>query len=246
MMDRNSRFIELQGCINFRDLGGYRTGDGKAVRWRRLFRSDSVHLMTAQDTDYVYDSLGVVTLFDLRNSDEVRRDASAARRPASVQYHHVPFLEHHGIAPFNPEEDPADRLAGIYLWVLGNSGSLVADVVNRLAREPQLFPALFHCTAGKDRTGVLAALLLGVLGVDNETILADYALTNQTMDRLYERLRAIPGNEERPISSFEAQPKAMEEVLATLTTEYGGAEGYLTSHGVTADSIDRLRASLLD
>jgi hypothetical protein len=202
--------------------------------------------MTAQDADHVFRTLGVVAMFDLRNPDEVQRDASIIQRPASVRYYPVPFLEQYGIAPFRPEEAPADRLARVYFWVLDNSGTLLADVVRTLGEERSPLPALFHCTAGKDRTGVLAALLLGALGVDTETIIADYTLTNQTMDRLYQRLRSIPGNEERPVSSFEAQPKAIEQVLAKLTTEYGGAEEYLKSHGVSASAIDRLKASLLE
>ena len=91
----------------------------------------------------------------------------------------------------------------------------------------------------------MAALILGILGVDDQQIMADYILTNQTMDRLYQRLRAIPGNELRPRSSFEAQPKAMEEFLNTLRDEYGGAESYAKAHGVPQAAIEKLRASLL-
>lgn len=244
MEQDNSRFIPLQGCINFRDLGGYSAGNGQTVKWRRLFRSDAVHSMTPQDIDFVYNTLGVVTLIDLRDAAEVRRDGGNGALPSSARYHHLPFLAEHGITPFSPSEDPADRLAGIYLWILANSGALVAGALNTLAQEGHL-PAVFHCTAGKDRTGVLAALILGILGVDDQQIMADYDLTNQTMDRLYQRLRAIPGNEMRPRSSFEAQPKAMEEFLNTLRDDYGGAESYAKAKGLPQAAIDQLRASLL-
>ena len=105
---------------------------------------------------------------------------------------------------------------------------------------------MFHCTAGKDRTGVFAAIVLGALGVDDQAVLEDYKLTNQTMDLLFERLRAIPGNEQRPRESFEAQPKALEEVLASLRNGYGAAEGYLKAHGVEEPTIDQLKTHLLE
>ena len=240
-----TRFIPLHGCINFRDLGGYRASNGRTVKWRRLFRSDSVHLMSSQDVDHVYQTLGVVTLIDLRNAAEVQREGGNGALPSSARYHHLPFLEQHGITPFSPSEDPADRLAEIYLWILANSGTLVAGALNVLAQGGHL-PAVFHCTAGKDRTGILAAVVLSALGVEDEVIMADYLLTNQTMDLLFERLRAIPGNGQRPRASFEAQPRAMEEFLSALRHQYGGAESFLKAHGVSQATIDRLRMALLE
>ena len=244
MTNENSRFITLHGCVNFRDIGGYRNRQGQTVSWRSVFRSDSVHLMTGEDTRHVYQAMGVVTVIDLRNSTEVQRDEYSSSLPTSVNYHHAPFLEQHGISPFKPGDDPATRLADIYLWILANAGHLIAQTLITLAEEPNL-PALLHCTAGKDRTGVLAAIILGILDVDEEQIMADYTLTNQTLDRLYPLLRSIPGNEERPRASFEAQPKAMEAMLAALSNDYGGAREYAMAHGVSTANIDRLKASLL-
>ena len=104
MEQDNSRFIPLEGCINFRDLGGYSAGNGQTVKWRRLFRSDAVHSMTPQDTEFVYNTLGVVTLIDLRNTAEVQRDGGNGALPSWARYHHLPFLEEHGITPFSPSE----------------------------------------------------------------------------------------------------------------------------------------------
>lgn len=245
MAKNHPRFIDLQGCVNFRDIGGYRNRLGQTVVWRKVFRSDSVHLMTSGDSQHVYQNLGLATFIDLRNSTEAGRDEYSSSLPTTVNYRHVPFLEQHGITPFSPEDDPAARLAEIYLWILANSGHLIAEALNTLAEEPNI-PALFHCTAGKDRTGVLAAIILSLLNVDEKQIMADYALTNQTMDRLYPRLRSIPGNEARPQTSFEAQPKAMEAVLSTLGSDYGGAQDYVMNHGVSMENIQRLRGSLLE
>lgn len=245
MTQNHSRFIDLQGCVNFRDIGGYRNRQGQTVVWGKVFRSDSLHLMTDEDNCQVYQTLGVVTLIDLRNSSEAQRDGYSSSLPTTANYQHKPFLEQHGIKTFKPGDDPAARLADIYLWILANSGHLISEALNTLAEEG-LLPALFHCTAGKDRTGVLAAIILGILDVDEEQIMADYLLTNQTMDRLYPLLRSIPGNEERPRASFEAPPKAMEAMLSALANDYGGAQEYALSHGVSAATIHQLGASLLE
>jgi hypothetical protein len=238
------RFIPLQGCVNFRDLGGYPTRDGRTVKWRRLFRSDAMHHMTQEDAEYVTATLGVVTVVDLRNTDEVQRDGRGTMAKPSVRFHTVPFLEQKGITPFEPSEDPAARLADIYQWIFQNAGGLIARAMRELAAEGSL-PAVFHCTAGKDRTGVLAALTLGILGVSDEEIMRDYDLTNQRLDQLFERLRAIPGSEGRPRESFAAPPMAMEQFLAALRTNYGDATSYVRAHGVAEATISRLRESLL-
>lgn len=240
-----SRFIDLQGCVNFRDVGGYRNRKGQTVAWRRMFRSDSLHLMSDEDIRSVYQTLGVVTLIDLRNSDETQRDGYRSSLPITANYHHLSLLEQYAVKIYEPGDDPSARLTTTYLWILANSGHLIAQALNTMAEEPNL-PALFHCTAGKDRTGVLAAMLLGILDVDEEQIMADYALTNHTMDRLYPLLCSIPGNEERPRASFEAQPKAMEATLAVLNKEYGGAQEYAFSQGVSEANIQQLRNSLLE
>lgn len=245
MAQNNSRFIDLQGCVNFRDIGGYRNRQGKTVAWRKVFRSDSLHLMTGGDTRNVYQNLGVVTLIDLRNSTETKRDEYSSSVPAPVKYSSVSFLELHGIDPFELGDDPAARLVDINLWILANSGHLISEALSTLVEEPNL-PAVFHCTAGKDRTGLLAAMILSILDVDEEQIMADYLLTNQTLDRLYPLLRSIPGNEERPRASFEARPQAMEAMLSDLSNNHGGAAEYAMAHGMSAENIHKLRASLLE
>jgi hypothetical protein len=201
--------------------------------------------MTHEDAKYVTTTLGVVTVVDLRNTDEVKRDGRGAMVRPSVRFHDVPFLEKKGLTPFDPSEDPAARLADIYLWILRNSGGLIAEALGKLAEVGSL-PAVFHCTAGKDRTGVLAALTLGILGVDDQEIMRDYTLTNQRLDQLFERLRAIPGSEDRPRESFAAPPEAMEQFLAALQSGYGDATSYARAHGVAEDTIDQLRATLLE
>ena len=243
MEDGPSRFIPLQGCFNFRDLGGYRTADGRHVKWRRLFRSEALHHLTPSDIVKVQEELGIITALDLRNPEEIQQDGAMAWSTAS--YYNLPFLGARQLAPPDPEADPVARLTEIYQWVIRNAGNCIAESLNILAQSNNL-PAVFHCTAGKDRTGILASVLLGVLGVDHDQIMADYILTNEVIDRLGIRLRARPGNESRPLNSFRAQPEAMELVLAELAEEHGGTTGYVRSHGVTDATMQMLKDSMLE
>lgn len=240
-----SHFIPLQGCFNFRDLGGYRTREGRTVRSGVLFRADALHFMTPEDMAFVQTSLGLSTVVDLRNPDEA--DA-AGRWPgdgSSVSYRSIPFLEDRDISHPGEGVDPVVRLTEIYTWIIANAGERVARALNLLA-ESETLPAVVHCTAGKDRTGVLSAIVLGLLGVDDEQIMADYCLTNQVIGVLGERLRQRPGNEGRPLYLFEAQPRAMERALSDINNGWGGPEGFVLAHGVGPETIQRLRDALLE
>ena len=239
------RFVPLQECINFRDLGGYRTDDGRTVKWGKLYRSDAIHFMTAEDVGFVLNDLGVVTVLDLRNAEEVEREGRGIIGQSPLKYHNVSLFGGRSIVPPRPGEDPVARLTDNYQWMLRNTADKLAETVTTLA-EPENLPAVFHCTAGKDRTGILAAILLGVLGVDEGQIMDDYSLTNQVMDRLGQRLQARPGNEHRSADSFKVQPEPVALMLTDLRHRYGDPVSYVRSHGASAVAVDRLKGSLLE
>ena len=123
-----------------------------------------------------------------------------------------------------------------------------ASAFNAVAAVENL-PAVFHCSAGKDRAGIFASLILGVLGVGGETILQDYLVTNQKVGLIIQRLSSRPGNEHMrriPVDFFRAQAPAMEAVLEEVGTVHGDAAGYFQSQGVDQTAIDRFRATLLE
>ena len=243
--DGSTQFISLQGCTNFRDLGGYQTIDGRTVKSRTLFRADSLQSMTAADTAYVESNLGIVMVFDLRNTDEALESGRWPAPDSQVQYHNVPFLEGWDMSPPGPGADPLVRLSDSYHWVITNSGDRIVEILTMLAEASNL-PAVFHCMAGKDRTGILSAMVLGMLGVDDEQIIEDYCLTNQIIDSLGERIRSRPGNEHRSVRSFEAQPELMEQILNEVRGAYGGAAGYARAYGISDQTIVQLKKSLLE
>ena len=238
------RWLPIEGCVNFRDLGGYRNSQGQTVRWRSLFRSDALQDMTPSDAVYAMEELGIRLVVDLRNPDEAERDGRGPLPELGVSYTHHPLLLERGFPPFTGG-DVVERLSSTYQWLIHNSGPRVADAVNAIA-DANGSAVVFHCSAGKDRTGLLAAMILEVLGVDAETIRADYLLTNEAVEGILRRISAMQPDASPTTQSLAAQPLAFQVFQNTLHGEYAGAMAYLQRHGVSSESLVRLRSSLLE
>ena len=246
MTQKMERRIDLEGCVNFRDLGGYPTTDGRTVKWQRLFRSDSPSSLTEADVETVTGSLGVLSVVDLRsNGGETSNDGRGLLAQSGIAYHQFPFLERRGVLPPTSGEEVEIRLTDMYQWVLMNAGSLVAQAFAALA-QPMNQPALFHCSAGKDRTGVLAATILDVLGVGREDIVNDYLATNEVIDAILVRLQGMPGFLDSTREGIMAPRSAIEKYLDVTQREFGGSEAYLLHHGVHQRTIDHFRESMLE
>ena len=245
------RWLPIEGCVNFRDLGGYRNSQGQTIRWRRLFRSDALQDMTPSDAVYAMEELGIRLVVDLRNPDEAERDGRGPLPGLGATYTHHPLLLERGFPPFTGG-DVVERLSSTYQWLIHNSGPRVADAVNAIAASVHPEPVeggsavVFHCSAGKDRTGLLAAMVLEVLGVDAETIRADYLLTNEAVEGILRRIKAMQPDASPTTQSLAAQPLAFQVFQDTLRGEYSGAKAYLQRHGVTDETLERLRSSLLE
>lgn len=194
-----------------------------------MFRSDSLHGLTGDDVSELRE-IGVRTVYDLRMPEEVEEfgvgplyDAESAAR-----YVHVPIFEttpEHWLATDEPYN--AERVGREYFDMLTLGASSIRRIVTELGNDDTL-PAVFHCMAGRDRTGTVAAVLLSVLGVDHETIVADYAVTGERLP------------EEGLVAG------AVDELLARLEREHGSAAAYLRSTGVSDDALESLRRSLLE
>lgn len=242
MQEPDSRLVRLDGCFNFRDLGGYATRDGRRVRWRRLYRSDALHHLSDADLRHVRDDLGVRTIVDLRSSAERSGESASLLAAPPVQVHHVPLFdrERSGSTPSLP-------LAEIYLMLLRFAREPIANAVRVLASSSD--PALFHCAAGKDRTGIVAAVLLGALGVRDEDIVEDYATTKQGLVGIVERLRGSESYQyvftELPPDTLHAEPETMVHVLEEAGKEYGSMREYLHAAGFGEAELRGLEESLL-
>jgi protein-tyrosine phosphatase len=250
------RLVPMEGTRNFRDLGGYRGLDGRRVRWGRVYRSDGLATLTDLDLGLLRD-LGVKVVCDFRSDREHTDAPSKVAGHGSIELLGLPISDGSdaGKALFEQIADReltrigVDEMAAYYVLTLDANARRFGEVLDRIA-DPSQHAVVFHCTAGKDRTGMLAALLLSVLGVDDATILHDYELTNgYRAERRAELLAAL---EQRGIELadflpfFTAVPSTLAASLDHLRATYGSVDGYLVDRaGLTPATIDALRSHLL-
>jgi protein-tyrosine phosphatase len=236
------RRIVLRGPVNFRDLGGYETAGGQQVRWRRLFRSDSLSPVTVEDAG----ELGLLAVIDLRTSKEVEREGRGGLADVALHYHHIPLVDD---VEHDPDRPWDNSLHEAYAHMLGKRAARLSEALETIASEVAEHPTVFHCVAGKDRTGIVAALVLGLLGVSDEDIVADYALTGEVMAAMIERYprRALRSSAGAPYPSaiLRAEAGTMRQTLVELADQYGSAAGWADSAAVDQAVIAQLRDVLL-
>ena len=238
------RRIELEGPLNFRDLGGYPTADGtQRVRWRRLFRSDALHRVSDADAEEIVQRLGLTTIVDLRTDDELTQTGRGPLEHTGLDYHHVPILD-------ATREVTDLTIVEAYELMIGERGGPIARAVEVLAAG-QGHPVVFHCAAGKDRTGLVAAVVLDLLGVAEPDIVEDYVLTNEVIPAMLTRWRAMAVEAGRTIDErverfMQAPAEAIAAALRVVRERFGGPEEYVAVHGVSGDVVDALRRGLLE
>jgi protein-tyrosine phosphatase len=241
------RTIPLEGCLNFRDLGGYPTAEGGQVRWRRMFRSDALHALTPTDVAHLRDAIGLATVVDLRSTAELRGDGGGPLRREAIVHHHLPLFD--GEAMRTDEVPAASMTLADRYWLLAEyAKEKVARVLTTLAAAEG--PAVYHCAAGKDRTGVISAVILGVLGVPDEIIVADYAATKENLDAIVERLMATKSYAtvlaNLPPDTLHAEAETMVTFLERIRAAYGDMRGYAQAAGVATDALEALMVRLVD
>ena len=241
--------LGIDGLVNVRDLGGLRTSDGRTIRSRQVVRSDNPKSLTDQGHVDLVEVVGPRTVVDLRMEVEVEREGYSLV-DETVTVRNFPMYPQAGVTPEQIDAGMADNLVDDYRRQLeANAGSIIAALT--VIAESSARPIVIHCTAGKDRTGIVTALLLDLLGVDHDTIVADYHVTAANMAPILERIRAAHvyqdnGLATAPMWIFDAPPEAMREFLRHVSDQYGGAEGYAVAKGMSPEAVERLRAELLE
>lgn len=243
------RVIDLEGSLNFRDLGGYPTEDGRKVRWRRAFRADGLHLLTDADVARIRDDLNVRDVVDLRSTAERRADPPRPLdRVERIQVHHAPLFDGDTSGREDRTASATMTLADRYLALVEMAKAPIAATIEIIAASEGA--SVYHCAAGKDRTGIVSAVLLGILGVRPEVIVADYAATKDNLDQIIDRLMSTRGYEamlgELPPDTLHAEPETMVRLLEGIEGAYGSAAGFARAAGVTDDAVAQLRAKLLE
>ncbi|SER06984.1 tyrosine-protein phosphatase [Microlunatus flavus] len=244
-------FLDLDGCFNFRDLGGHRTEDGREVVHGRLYRADALHRLTPAGRT-AYERLRIVTVIDLRTADEVNRQRWAPSAHWAGRWLHRPLRtavpDWTSISP-SRAADPALAVEHYQETVLAGA-RILADVVAELA-DPRALPAVFHCAAGKDRTGIVAAFLLRLLGVSIADVAEDYALSEQATARWEGSVAAGLEDDTQtswsfvPAALMTADPWVMRALLEWVEAAHGTVAELLHQNGLTPNVPALLRHQLL-
>jgi protein-tyrosine phosphatase len=225
MTERLPRHLNLQGASNFRDLGGYPAGDGRNVRWRRIFRSNHLGHLTEDDVKVVR-GLGVRSAFDFRGTEE---RVAAACVIQEIAVHSLP-IEPTVVAALRAKLQARALSSGDALEIMRDSYRGYVRLNTHSFRElfahllDDTAPLVIHCTAGKDRTGFACALILHALGVPDQVIAEDYLLTNQFYRRDPNSAPDLPADVKQAIGSVEASFLAAG--FDAVSAQYGDLEGY--------------------
>jgi len=244
----HTRHVELETCCNFRDLGGYPTADGRRTRWRTLFRADGLTQLSPADLA-VLGELGVRTVIDLRTALEVDARGRFPAGVAGVAYHHLPLTDTLPGAEAVPDWDDAEFVSRRYASYIDAGAPAVAGALSILA-DPANLPAVFHCSVGKDRTGVLSAVVLGLLGVPEDVIVEDYVLSKAAMVHVLARLQAEYADAAEAVAQYapvilSVEPASMSGFLRELRARFGSFDAMADQLGWTA-MVTALRDRLLE
>jgi protein-tyrosine phosphatase len=253
-------WIDLDGAVNVRDLGGTPTEDGATIVGGRLLRSENLQELSDRDVARLVDEIGVTTVVDLRSTNEVRIEGPApldavpgvrhAHHPVLTEYLDVTDTVKAALLTEAIEADrtrfPDDPMCGHYLGYLENRPDQVTGALRSVATAPGA--AIVHCAAGKDRTGVVVALALTVAGVDAETVVADYMATNERLEAVVARLARAKMYAKSvgsvPLKAHAPRAETMKAMLQELGTRYGGVEAWLAANGFGPDEAAQLRDKL--
>ncbi len=242
------RHLAWDGCLNVRDLGGHPTEDGGETRFGAVVRADSVRQLSpegwAQLTGY-----GVSRIVDLRMNVELAEDPDG---DAPVEVLHLPFFPEDDEVFRQVDEasqaapDPVTATRDVYLIFLEHSRENVAAAIKAVGDGPE-GPVVVHCAGGKDRTGIVTALLLKIAGVSDEDIADDYAISEERLKSRHDRwLSEAATDEERErLRRIVVTPReSMLAVLHELEQRYGSVQGYLEAGGLSDDDLERVRRRL--
>ena len=259
-MNGGVRWIDFEGAVNVRDVGGMPTADGGKTLPGRLLRSDNLQGLTPRDVTKLVEGHGLRTVIDLRTTGEVASEGPGPlTKIGSIRHTHHSMLPEAGAATDAAAETfakrrerilataPHDVVCAIYLRYLADRPDSVVNALRTIADTDGA--AIVHCAAGKDRTGVVVALALSVAGVTQDAIVADYAATSQRIAAILARLRSSPTYatdvDRLPEDAHTPREHTMTSFLGHLDTEHGGVLGWLEENGFGDADATRLRQRLL-
>jgi protein tyrosine/serine phosphatase len=244
----SDRRVFLANAFNFRDVGGVPCSPSGSIRRGRVYRSDGLHRLGGEDAE-ILTKLDVSEVFDLRSEAELARDGIGPYASTRARHHHVPLVKH-SLSPFDPDIDwRTINLRDRYIEMLDEGGAAIRAIFTALAA-PRARPIVFHCSGGKDRTGVVAALLQRSLGVSDEVIVEDYSVSehhlHEAVTDLRSRLDGLDLDAAAIAYLTSSPPERMRYTLAELDRRWGSTSSYLRSIGVDERTELAVRAALVE
>lgn len=233
----------LEGAFNFRDLGGLPRKQGGRIRLGRVFRSDTLQMLTSTDTEVLVGNRGIRTVVDLRLASEVSEEGRGPLGACQqVRYINSP------LEMASAEGIPRGQILD-HLYARCLASPSLPQAITAIAEHVD-HPILFHCAAGKDRTGVVAAVLLELMDVETEFIVVDYMRSRDAMPRIVERFESWPRYREHmaamPPEVYRVAESSIRRLLTSLDVEYGGARNWAMRRGISPSSLARLDHHLVD
>lgn len=235
--------LDLSGAHNVRDLGTYVNAEGKKLREHQFLRGDSLDSLTNEDRKRLM-NYGVKAVIDLRSSQEKEQAPCVWEGSGEVDYYSIPLLDEMNSSAFQSKFPGS--MSELYIKLLENNKAEFAQAL-RIMSGYKEDCVIFNCTAGKDRTGVTAMLLLILAGVDHEVIIADYSASEANMKETFQRQKEqmLQRGIEVPECAFQSRPEQMAETLKALDSKYGTADAYINTLGLKSEEISCLKQKLL-
>lgn len=240
--DIYSHLLPIEGAYNVRDIGNYKTQDGRLTKEGVFFRSDNTAGYTQNDIRF-FNEKGLTLVVDLRSADETGRQPSVFADIPGIHYENIQLID--GIHSQFTRDNIPTTMGQLYIQFLETSKQQIGKMFRLFASNTG--PALYHCTAGKDRTGVTTMLLLSLAGVSDSIIIEDYAATETFTSHIIEKQKAQLASLGLDVPDFmlHADPQNMEEALAHMRKTYGSAEKYLQTCNVKNNEIQIIKERFL-
>lgn len=238
--------LPIEGCLNFRDAGGWPTLDGGVTGTGRLFRADDPIRLTERGRAAV-DALGLVAVIDVRQEAQVRRSPGFCEPARTV---HLPLMDQVIDRNAPPPLERAEHLADLYDSMLTTAGPAFARVVDLLGAHLERGPALVHCAYGKDRTGLIVAMVQALVGVRDDDIVAEYALSDEPVRARRAWLLDEPRPDDPDIAKvsallFTAPAEAMAVLLGRMRARHGSTQEWVRGLPLHPETPARLRRALV-
>ena len=232
------RHLQIAGCFNLRELGGYKTSDDKSIRWRTVLRGDSLHQLSSESQQAIIE-YGIKTIIDLRTPWEVNKEPYPLSKSPEINYLNLPLL----LEKDFPKLRAKKTLLEHNCFMLEERSLPIKQILETIANNQTA--VIIHCAGGKDRTGIIIALLLGIANVPVANIAGDYALSEKYTKPLYAKIRQ-QAIEEGFANLLLSPPQIMLDTFDYLDKNYGSINGYLKAIDIDKVTIERLQTILID